>query len=505
MRTSTKIERFSQLFLGFSIALITLNNASSFALGAKAESKNNILKINNNDLEIKKILNIELKELESLVIENNLELKNERLRVEQSKLLLRSSISEKYPTLSLTSNGLPKYLSGNTYNQPNSSINTKSSQLSSSISAELKWDVINPLKESKIKIAREKFEKAKLSYRIKLRDITLRSYKSYYLLQQALEEVKVAKKSIEYSKLALNEAKIRLEAGIGTKLEVLESKTQLSRDKKLLSDKIGNKKIKQRELTSILNLPEHVQASIGSKPEIFGYWNTPINQSVIAAFGYNKELEVALIDISINKKDALRAAAEKKPVLSFYNTLSTTYKKGEALVSSPSMDNTSNNLNNTVGLSATWKLIDGGKSRSNYLYNKNKEKESNNKYKLKLSDIQKDVEKSFYELEAEEKNIITTKQEVQTAQESLRLANLRFKSGITTQREVINHQRDLTDAKVNHIKSLTNYNIHLAELRRKTGIDSLQSCFEINTIEKKVKNDIDEFIIRSNNLKALCK
>ena len=52
----------------------------------------------------------------------------------------------------------------------------------------------------------------------------------------------------------------------------------------------------------------------------------------------------------------------------------------------------------------------------------------------------------------------------------------RYKSGITTQREVVNNQRDLTDSEVRYIISVTSYNILLADLSRQTGLDNIKPC-----------------------------
>ena len=74
------------------------------------------------------------------------------------------------------------------------------------------------------------------------------------------------------------------------------------------------------------------------------------------------------------------------------------------------------------------------------------------------------------------RNILTTSNEVLSARESLRLARLRFQAGVTTQREVVDTQRDLTQAEVRYSSAITNYNKSLADLRRRTGLDLIALC-----------------------------
>ena len=140
------------------------------------------------------------------------------------------------------------------------------------------------------------------------------------------------------------------------------------------------------------------------------------------------------------------------------------------------MNKSSSSFNNTVGVKATWKIIDGGKARSLYKYHISKVKEEENTYNLKLARIRKEVEENYYRLDTAKKNIMTTYQAKESAQESLRLSRLRFKAGISKNREVINQQRDHNQAELNHIQSISNYNIHLSELKRLTGINKVKKC-----------------------------
>ncbi len=87
-----------------------------------------------------------------------------------------------------------------------------------------------------------------------------------------------------------------------------------------------------------------------------------------------------------------------------------------------------------------------------------------------------EVEESFYELRQANRNIQTTSREVLSSRESLRLARLRFQAGVSTQREVVDNQRDLTQAEVRYAQALAQYNISVAEMRRRTGLDQVAVC-----------------------------
>ena len=452
---------------------------------------------------VKNYKNVNLDQLEDILINNNRTVKIYLEKVDQAKSILKSSLSLWYPTLNLTSNGIPQYFSSNNYNESSLIKDTSSKQWSSSINAQIKWDLINPSRIPEISSARDSFEKSKYTYSIILRDLKLEAKKRYFNLQKANEEIEVANKSIESSKIGLKDAEIRFESGIGTKLEVLEAKTQLARDQQLLNIKSGEQKISQRSLAEILNFPADVTPLIGSKTKILGIWDLSLEDSIIAAYDSRKELDSILLDISINNSNANAALAVGQPKLSIVNTSTSSFAKGELNQISPDTGNTSSSFSNTIGLNATWFVFDGGKSKSLYKYNKSKAKEAELNFALSRAQIRKEVEEVFYRLESAKLNIPASYVEVLSARESLRLAKLRYKSGITTQREVVNNQRDLTDSEVRYIISVTSYNTLLADLSRQTGIDNIKSCdIKVN------KNNQNDFENKSNlnesNLIPLC-
>ena len=87
---------------------------------------------------------------------------------------------------------------------------------------------------------------------------------------------------------------------------------------------------------------------------------------------------------------------------------------------------------------------------------------------------------SFFNLRKSSQNIHTSASEVLSATESLRIARLRFQAGVTTQREVVETQRDLTEAQVRYADAINAYNVSIAELRRRTGLDQVLACPALN-------------------------
>jgi OMF family outer membrane factor len=134
------------------------------------------------------------------------------------------------------------------------------------------------------------------------------------------------------------------------------------------------------------------------------------------------------------------------------------------------------NVDNAFGINVSWSIFDGGRARALYRQSKQKAQEDAFSFSKTRDQIRLEVETSFFDLLTNNRNIITTSNEVLSARESLRLARLRFQAGVTTQREVVDTQRDLTQAEVRYSSAITNYNKSLAELRRRTGLDLIALC-----------------------------
>ena len=419
-----------------------------------------------------------LVEVENLAEVNNPNLKAIASQVDQAQSNLRAQISQWYPNLNLEANSLPVY---NTGEQSNTVFNgVKQTQainrwnLGAAITAQ--WSLINPQRVPTIAAARDQFEKAKFQYVIALRDLRLQAASSYFDLQQSDDQVRIGQESVRASLVSLRDSKARFQAGVATKLEVLEAETQLSRDQQLLTNSLAAQAIARRTLAALLDLPQNVTPTAKDPARVFGIWQPSLQESIVAAYTFREELDQALLDISIANSQANAALGAVQPFLNIFAAFSGSVFDGQdpQALNDPAGDGTE--YNTAIGLNLSWRLFDGGAAAAQSRQNKQLAQENTFRFAQRRDGIRQEVETSFYELEKNNRNIVTTSREVISARESLRLARLRFQAGVTTQREVVDNQRDLTQAEVRFSNSITDYNKRLAELRRRTGLDQVAGC-----------------------------
>ena len=477
---------------------------------------------------------------------NSPKLKAAASQVDQAKSALRAAISSWYPTVDLSASGLPEYFKSYSYQNPDfvpdrvvrkpttRVINPVTGERSGTnpntgeeftrpvtrdgfnerygrewrlnVNLQVSWDLINPARVPQIAAARDRFERARDSYLIALRDLRLNSANAYFNLQEADEGVRIGQVSVQASLVSLRDARARYNAGVNTKLEVLEAETQLARDRNLLTTRLGEQSVSRRRVASLLDLPQDVTPTAATPARPLGLWEPSLEESIVAAYNYREELDQLILDISINNSQANASLAAVQPVLRFVNSTTTTRTQGQTGQTSNDIDmgDFTYGFQNSTALTATWRLFDGGRARAEYRRSKQAADESRFNFADTRDQIRLEVEESFIGLRTAIQSIETTSSEVVSSRESLRLSQLRVQAGVSTQREVVNNQRDLTNAELRYAGAIREYNTNLAQLRRRTGLDALVACDAVSLPAAKPESDQQLIPIEPTPLKSAC-
>ena len=408
---------------------------------------------------------------------NSPQLKAAASQVDQAKSALRSAISAWYPKVDLSASGLPEYFESYSYRNPDFAVEGANERYSREwrVNGLLKvsWDLIDPARVPQIASARDQFERAGDSYLIALRDLRLTTATSYFDLQEADERVRIGQDSVKASLVSYRDARARFNAGVNTKLQVLEAETQLARDRNLLTDNLGRQDVSRRNLAEILSLPQDVTPTAASPARPLGLWESSLQDSIIAAYNFREELDQLILDISINNSKANVSLAAVQPTLGFLNSTTVSRSEGQSSQTSNDIDMSdyTNSFQNSTALTATWRLFDGGRAQAEYRRFKQAADESRHKFARTRNQIRREVEQSFFDLRSAIQSIDTTASEILSSRESLRLAQLRVQAGVSTQREVVDTQRDLTTAQIRYAGAIRDYNTNLAQLQRRTGLE----------------------------------
>ena len=454
------------LLLPLTLSMNTFNVLSS-------ETKNYI----DNVLEEKSnITFVDYQEIEKLVL-NNQELKSLQNLVESASFNLSSQIAKRFPSLDFQANGLPKYVAGKKYTSNSPTL--KTSQFTANPSLNIKWDLIAPLRGSEIKIAKTNYKIAENNYEIKKKDLIQEARIRYHKYKKSYQDIQNKKFTLDLSITSLENAKAKLDAGIGTKFEVLEAEAQLSRDKQSLNEKKIEHEINKISLKEILNINGDFESN--NEQNLIGFWNHRLNKNINEGLDKNLSLKNLLLQKSIKKNQGNSFLAQSKPKVYISNTFSSAYSRGESLsLDDIDFEETGSNYTNTISLNFTWSIFNGGQNK--------------NSYKSKLADVEAEeyafinlknvlstkISRAYLNLKLNKEKILSSLKEIESSKESVRLTRLRYDVGISTLKDVLVRQSELSNAKSKNINAIYNYNLNLDELERLTFLEINKNCLDDN-------------------------
>jgi len=426
--------------------------------------------------------NIKFEDIPKIISNNNLELKSLKELVSSASYNLASKISKRYPSIDLNANGLPQYLYGKNYN--NDLPDTKTSQFKANPSLNLRWDLIDPQRGLEINSAKKNYEIAKNNYEIKKYDLIQEAKSRYHKFQQSFASKENASAGVELSLLSLKDAQSKLKIGIGTKFDVLEANSQLARDKQLLEEEKIKQEINKIALKEILNLDFQKEVNIDSDQKLIGFWNYELNTNINNGLGNSFSLKNISLRGLIQKNQAKRFKNASLPVIYISNNLSTSFTKGSTLTTSIDPDDYKSSYLNTISLNFTWNIFNGGQN-INSSKAKISEFESEKFAYSNLKNILKtNITETYLNLIKNQTKVISTKKEIKSSEEALRLSRLRYEAGISTLKDVLIRQKELTTARTKNINATYNYNINIDKLERLTFLPKNSKCIQTNSDKK---------------------
>ena len=468
--------------------------AASFYLLMPIEFINSKELSSSNITPVKALLNenlILLDDIEELILENNLELKSLKELVEASSYNLSSKLSKKYPSLDLSANGLPQYLYSENYN--NNSLDTKTSQYKLNPSLNLRWDLIDPQRGPEIRSAKHSYEISRNNYNIKKKDLIKEAKFRFHKYQKSIENANNAQIAVDLSRVSLKEAQSKLDTGIGTKFDVLEAKSQLAKDNQILLEKNFNKEINLISLKEILNINLEEEISLKEEQKLSGYWNYSLEKNIKNGIYNSLSLRNLSLQGLIKENQAQNFKNANLPIIYLSNSLSSSFTKGSALSTTIDPDESSSSYTNKISINFSWNIFNGGQNKSSYKAKKAESAAEKFSYLNLKNIIKTDITETYLQLMKNKKKLLSTKLEISTSEESLRLTRLRYDVGIATLKDVLVRQKELNNARSKNVDAIHSYNLNLDKLERLTFLEKSRDCKSDDNIEKNEIYSICEY------------
>ncbi|UJB71245.1 TolC family protein [Acaryochloris sp. 'Moss Beach'] len=315
-------------------------------------------------------------------------------------------------------------------------------------------------RSGQIGAAKAQVKISELELKRQLEQLRLDVANDYYNLQQSSALITVSKDAVRNAEASLEVARVREQAGLGTKFDVLQSEVQLADTIQNATQAENLQKIAQRQLAQRLNVKETVNLSAADQVNIAGGWLLTLEESIVLALQNRVELAQLLSQRQLAQQQRRVALAANKPQLQAF---------ASAEVVEGLDDGVSGAFGYAVGLQVSINFFDGKAAKSRAAQQEESIAIAETQFADTKNDLRFEVEQAYSDLQSNLRNINTAQSSVQLAEESLALARLRSSAGIGTQLDVTSAENSLTQAKGNLISAILNYNRALISLQRATS------------------------------------
>ena len=411
---------------------------------------------------------ITLEQAIELALRNNQDLQVSKLNLQLAEQELREARAALYPDLEAQLGVRGEDVQKQERNNQGQATSNSFEDLSTTITGtiELSYDIYaGGGRSADIKRAKKQFRINELDVERITEQTRFEAVRDYYSLQDADAQVEIAKAAIEDASQTLRDAQLLEQAGLGTRFDVLRAEVGLADDRQNLSIAISNQKSARRRLARTLSIGQQVNLVAADKIEEAGTWPISLEETIILAYRNRAELEQQIVSRELNEQQRQIALSAIRPQVSLFAAYD--YRVDDIFEDNRNTANSNDDENQyRFGATLNWRLFDGGAANARADQEETDIEISETQFADQRNQVRLEVEEGYFSLQANKENIGTSQKAVELAEESLRLARLRFQAGVGTQTDVIEAQSALTDARANFLRAIIEYNQSLNQLQR---------------------------------------
>lgn len=402
---------------------------------------------------------ITLKQAIELAIKNNRDIETARLNVQRAEQELRQAKAALYPNLETTAILQNSDDDSPTIN-PFTGAETEGDGAATAVSGdvEINYDIYTGGRRgADIRRATKELTVNELNLETQVEQTRFEASSDYYDLQESDSNVNIENAAVEDAQQTLKDAQLLEQAGLGTRFDVLRAEVELAQAQQRLNTAKANQNIARRQLSTTLSLGEKVELKTADAVEEAGTWELSLAETIVQAYKNRAELEQFLLQREIGEENRQIALASIRPNVEGFAQ----YNFSEEFDDDRDLTN-----GYALGARLQWQFYDGGAAKASARQFETDTEIAETQFANQRNTVRFEVEQAYFGLQSNKQNIGTATKAVELAEESLRLARLRFQAGVGTQTDVIDAQTQLTAARGDLLTSIIDYNQSYAQLQR---------------------------------------
>jgi len=309
---------------------------------------------------------------------------------------------------------------------------------------------------------------AALGFQRTVADTILEVRRQFYQILLNKAQVEVREQSVTLLDQQLRDAQSRFDVGAVPRFNVLRAEVELANAKPPLIRAQNDLRLSKEALVKLL--------AIDSPDQTNSF--TPINFAGQLVYEHRAwELPAALQQAINNRPELLQSERQIGVAQANVKVATSGYKPEASVFANYGWRDTTfsdevDELRHgwTLGARLDWAIFDGMLTRGRVTQARALLNEANLDYGDTRRQVELEVRQAYSDYLQTLELIEAQKKTTEQAEESLRLAEARFRAGSGTQLDVLSAQTALTDARSNEVQALYEYNVAIAALERVTGM-----------------------------------
>ena len=325
-----------------------------------------------------------------------------------------------------------------------------------------------------VKVAYLQYDIAFEQYRMSVGDALYGVKTAFYGILLAEELVRVRTESLEVLMRHHETTLAKYEVGLVSRFDVLRSEVELANARPPLIEAKNDLKMAQENLKRILGVD--VDEPFGIEGELtLREVNVDLEESLALAMVQGPGMKVAEYTEEIARRNVKMSRGELLPTVTTFATYE--WDQNEKNVNLHDWNNT-NDWEFTGGVMVSVPLLDMAASIAQLKQSRAEHEKALIGYLDTVNVVKVDVKEAYYDLLEAREIVESQRLNIEVAEESLRIAEVRYDNGISTLVELLDTELALTQAKLNYINALYNFEEAHARLLSILGADTMETVLE---------------------------
>jgi len=300
-------------------------------------------------------------------------------------------------------------------------------------------------------------------------EVVLQSLQAYYGVMLSTSMLKAAEEAYTLAKANLTQVEKFFEAGTATGLDLQRAKAQYASTQPAVERAKSGFILANQQLKFLLNIPLTdslvVEDSLAEKDFLDDLALSSLDD--FKSFSEQNRADVKALSYQIKAA----SEGEKATLGKFAPTIAISAN----VLHQAQIENTSVAANDYIrskgiSLALVWPLFEGGRKIIDYQESKLRTQQIELAYEQMDKKRVLDVEQSYFSFIETTKNKSSLEEAMSQAKESLRLSNLLYVEGMSTQLDVLNAQFAYSQNKVEYLRGIYDFNISQLNLLYSTGL-----------------------------------